>query len=48
LTDTASSPPFHLMASPLNLVADQGAFLKALRAQLADMAAYVRACCQNR
>ena len=28
------SPPFHLMASALNLVADQAAFLEALRAQL--------------
>ena len=32
----ASSPPFHLMASALNLVADQAAFLEALRAQLGE------------
>ena len=31
-----SSPPFHLMASALNLVADQAAFLEALRAQLGE------------
>jgi hypothetical protein len=32
----ASSPPFHLMASALNLVADQAAFLADLRVQLSD------------
>ena len=36
LAANASSPPFHLMASALNLVADQAAFLDALRAQLGE------------
>jgi hypothetical protein len=36
LLGETSSPPFHLMASALNLVADQGAFLEALRAQLGE------------
>jgi AAA domain len=36
LSGEASSPPFHLMASALNLVADQAAFLEALRAQLGE------------
>jgi RecA-family ATPase len=34
LSGETSEPPFHLMASPLNLVADQAAFLKELRGQL--------------
>ena len=36
LSGETSSPPFHLMASALNLVADQVAFLEALRAQLGE------------
>ena len=36
LSGETSSPPFHLMASALNLVADQAAFLEALRAQLGE------------
>jgi hypothetical protein len=36
LSGETSSPPFHLMASALNLVADQAAFLEALRVQLGE------------
>ena len=36
LDGNAPSPPFHLMASALNLVVDQAAFLEALRAQLRE------------